>query len=674
MSPTRSTGPLGPLKQTFFPRNYSIRFMHVLEQMPHATFLVAPRTGAFYTINTRAAALTGWTRDELASQLLAEVIVDKDALTLIHHLEPGAARTLLNVPIRTRVNSPLLVDLRVSTLKDGGDVLALLQATPSDERQQQNAEKARQAHLMAGLHQILELFEAPTGEALNAAAEKIAQVFSADAVGIYHLSPNSQNFQLEAGWRLPPTLPPQLKWQETLNLQYPFTWSHHQRDNNALTISARAANWAHLVYTPLGGAPVITGAVFIAYQANKTPPTQAAAYLEVIARQLLALIRQMARYNHFVEAKQLTFRYTNQMAALKALVTEGFFLINRHGLVEDANMAGAQMLGYRPEDIIGLPYQDVLVGDDALGNHLVQALTAAFAAATEHEGLLHRRNGEAFPVKVRAHALPPTDGGCAIVLHDLSIARAERTYREHLDHMAYVGASAQAFAHEVRGPLNNIAVGVQYLAARLPETDPLQAAVEKILAETNRLSDLMNNMLAWAKPIDPKPEPLDLSALLQRLMTRWAAKLQQRHIEPNLKLLPSGPLVMADSHLLERVFINLIENAIQAMPAGGQLTLQINHRERGPQGQMAEVRVMDTGTGIPDEHRRRIFDPYFTTKADGTGLGLAICKRILTVHHGAIDVESFPGVGTIFIVTLPILADALTEHPPMPVRQEEMVA
>jgi PAS domain S-box-containing protein len=412
------------------------------------------------------------------------------------------------------------------------------------------------------------------------------------------------------------------------------------------------------------------GAVFVAYQTNKILPAHAASFLEIFARQLMALIRQTARHQKMVEAQMLTFHFTNQMAALKALITEGFILINHVGLVEDANTAGARMLGYRPEDIIGLPYQDVLVGDDALNYHLLQAL-AKHSFTEEQEGLLHRRNGETFPVKVRTHSMPETEGGCAVVLHDLSTARAEQTHREHVDHMAYVGSSAQAFAHEVRGPLNNIAIGVQYLGARLPEDDPLQSAVEKILAETSRLSDLMNNMLAWAKPIDPKPEPLDVSALLQRLMTRWATKLQQRHIQPILKLLASGPLVLADSQLLERVFINLIENAIQAMPPGGQLTVQVQVLERGPQGQTAEIRVMDTGPGIPEEHRRRIFDPYFTTKADGSGLGLAICKRILTVHRGAIDVESYLGVGTIFIITLPTL-NAAAELP-VPTRQEEMV-
>lgn len=671
MSPARSTGPLGPLKQTFFPRNYSTRFMHVLEQMPSAAFLVAPRTGAFYTINSRAAALTGWTRDELASQLLAEVILDKDALEMIHRLEPGATRTLLSVPIRTRLSNPLTVDLRVSTLKDSGDVLALLQATLSDERQQQIVERARQAHLAASLHQILELFEAPNAGTLNVAAEKIAHLFGADTVGIYRTLPNSLNCQLEAGWQLPPTLPPQLKLSETTSLQHAFSWSQHQRDSNELMLSARAANWTSLLYAPLGGAPVTMGAVFVAYQAAKTPPAHAASFLEIITRQLMALIRQTARYQQYVEAKKLTFHFTSQMAALKALITEGFIFINHVGLVEDANMAGAQMLGYRPEDIIGLPYQDVLVGDDSLSDHLLQAL-AKHSATAEAEGALHRRNGEAFPVKVRTHSMPETEGGCAVVLHDLSTARAEQTHREHVDHMAYVGSSAQAFAHEVRGPLNNIAIGVQYLAARLPENDPLQSAVEKILAETGRLSDLMNNMLAWAKPIDPKPEPLDVSALLQRLMTRWNTKLQQRHIQPILKLLASGPLVLADSQLLERVFINLIENAIQAMPPGGQLTVQVQVLERGPQGQLAEIRIMDTGPGIPEENRRRIFDPYFTTKADGSGLGLAICKRILTVHRGAIDVESYLGVGTIFKITLPTL-NAAAELP-LPTRQEEMVA
>jgi signal transduction histidine kinase len=94
------------------------------------------------------------------------------------------------------------------------------------------------------------------------------------------------------------------------------------------------------------------------------------------------------------------------------------------------------------------------------------------------------------------------------------------------------------------------------------------------------------------------------------------------------------------------------------MPAGGHLSVTIGPGSRGPAGSVLETCIADSGPGISDEHRRRVFDPYFTTKPDGTGLGLAICKRLVTVQHGAIGVESYPGSGTVFKVTLPAYVGA----------------
>jgi signal transduction histidine kinase len=112
---------------------------------------------------------------------------------------------------------------------------------------------------------------------------------------------------------------------------------------------------------------------------------------------------------------------------------------------------------------------------------------------------------------------------------------------------------------------------------------------------------------------------------------------------------------MADALHLERVFVNLIDNALQAMPAGGDLSIRVEAPEAAAPSTEREilVRVSDTGPGIPEDIRRRVFDPYFTTRPNGTGLGLAICRRLVTVNRGAISVESFSGTCTIFTVTLP---------------------
>jgi signal transduction histidine kinase len=129
----------------------------------------------------------------------------------------------------------------------------------------------------------------------------------------------------------------------------------------------------------------------------------------------------------------------------------------------------------------------------------------------------------------------------------------------------------------------------------------------------------------------------------------------------NYTVEPDSPRAVVDARLIEQVFVNLVDNALQAMPAGGHLSVSIGPGSRGSSDNVVEARVADSGPGISDEHRRRIFDPYFTTKPDGTGLGLAICKRLVTIQHGAIGVESYPGSGTIFKVTLPAYIEPAEE-------------
>jgi signal transduction histidine kinase len=162
----------------------------------------------------------------------------------------------------------------------------------------------------------------------------------------------------------------------------------------------------------------------------------------------------------------------------------------------------------------------------------------------------------------------------------------------------------------------------------------------------------MTGMLAWTKPVNARMEPIALDTVVERLLGRFGPKLDRRNVRLIHSVTGDIPPVLADTGLIERVLLNLFENAVQAMPAGGQLMVDLGSALR-PTGRVVEIRIGDTGPGISEEHKRRLFDPYFTTKADGNGLGLAICKRLITVHRGAIGVESFPGTGTIFTITLP---------------------
>jgi PAS domain S-box-containing protein len=649
MTPSRLTNSsLSPVRRLFGgTRPLVNRFQHLLEQLPGAAFVMIPRTGQFIAVNTRATGLTGRTRDELVNRALAEVIADPDTLAQFHQIEPGNQRQLFDVALRTHSGQIAKVDMRLSAFAEGGEVFAMAVAVSAEERLGQEAERHRNIHVLNHLDVLLDLFEAPTHETLKTAVERIAEIFLADAVGLYRHSAEGQDVRLEFTHGSAGYFPPHMDARES-----GFTWASAQRTEMPFSGTFRASGWAHVLCQPIGRLPCM-GALMIAYNPGNTPAANANAYLEVVARQMMALMRQILRHNHLIAANRLAFHLTNQLSAINAQIDESVITLNAAGEVDDLNTAAAQMLGYRAEETIGKSLEAMMAFDDALLPTLHAALTASDTEHFEKEGKMLRRNGEAFPVLVRIRPLPESSGGCVIVVRDMSSQHAERIRREHLDHLAYVGESSHAFAHEVRAPLNNISVGVQFLAARIETDDPLQQHLVKIQAETSRLSDLMNSMLQWAKPIDPKLQTVDLNGVLNRLLQRWSAKMQQRNITRNFTADPDGPPVQADPILIERVFVNLIENALQAMPAGGHLNVTLQTTERGSSGQTLEVCIADTGPGMPEDTRKRIFEPYFTTKADGTGLGLPICKRIVTVHHGAIDCKSFPGTGTIFTVTLP---------------------
>jgi two-component system, NtrC family, nitrogen regulation sensor histidine kinase GlnL len=656
------TSPLSRVFNRLPGRENDPRFQHALEQLPGAAFLITRREGAVLAVNSRATALTEWTRDELMARSFVELAAPGTAGTTldpVYTIEPGRVKALTAVPLRTRSGRVASVDLRLSALPEGGETLVLILATPVEERLAQEREATQQSRALGAIDHLFQLFTAPSESSLEPALRLARGMLGADAAALYRLTEMAE-MHLQYADGPAAGFPHALGPSEAQLLKMPFTWSSSQRTETFLTQSVRAAGWTHFMAHPVGSPPVIQGALVIAYRPGNPPGTQAPTLLGFGAQLIQQLMAQIARESRLASAQNLAIRLSNQLAAIHAQIEEGVVVLNRQGTIDEINSPATRMLGYRSEDVTGLLFTDVLVSDDALAEAIHTRLKGG--PVTVLEGSLHRRSGEAFPVMARLQPLPPPECGCVVTLRDLSEARANEVRREHLDQLAYAGQATQSFAHEVRGPLNNIAVGVQYLAARFPADDAFQQTLGKIQAECNRLSMLMYDMLAWAKPIEPQLEPTDLAALLKRLLNRWSTKILQRNVRVNLTAIPC-PSVSADPRLIEQVFVNLIDNALQAMPAGGHLAVNLQPLHRDPQGQVVEVKIGDSGTGISEEVRRRIFDPYFTTKPDGTGLGLAICKRLVTIHRGAISCDSFPNAGTIFTVTLPALASAEPDSP-----------
>ena len=663
---TRTSPPL--LRALFAGRDTEdTRLQAVIEQMPAAALLVAQKSGALLSLNSKATALTGWARPELLRLALAELVPAPsaaDALEQIHQIEPGQPRLVLDVPLATRAGRPVQVDLRLAAFAEPGqgDILVLIQAAPAEERVNQARQAAQSTQALDSFEQLIRLLADPDDSALALALELVRNLLAADAAGLYNAAPDQPMWQLFAVTDAPKAFPEQLGPSEAQYLARPARWVASQRPEGYLQQAARSSGWGQLLSHPVG-LPGIVGAVVVVYKPGVPAPPEAPRLLAIAALYLHQLTTLIQRHASYERARALAVRLSGQLAAINAQVEEAVVLLGRDGTVDELNGSAARLLGYRSEDVTGLPFEDVLIGDAPLTIQVQKCLEGSATTGLRDCRLL-KRSGDAFPALVQLRALE--EGGCVITVRDLSLAQNQEQQREHLDQLAFLGQAMHSFAHQLRHPLNNISMGVQYLGMRFPQSDEEVArSLATIQSECTRLSEMMNDMLVWAKPVHPVLVPTQLAGIMRRLLGRFRAKIERRNVRLSFTVDETLPQVMADARLLEQVFDNLVDNALQAMPAGGLLMVTVT-AEKHPGGRVVAVKVGDSGPGISEENQRKVFDPYFTTKADGTGLGLAISKRLITVHHGAIAVESYAGMGTIFTVTLPALSDPPAEEAAQP--------
>jgi signal transduction histidine kinase len=216
------------------------------------------------------------------------------------------------------------------------------------------------------------------------------------------------------------------------------------------------------------------------------------------------------------------------------------------------------------------------------------------------------------------------------------------------DRLSALGELSAGMAHEIRNPLGSIKGAAEILKDDYRPNDPKFEFVEILLKETDRLNAIVQEFLNFARPKPPELRRTDINDVIESVLTLTAQPLRKAGVTVEKQLDRSIGARDLDAGLLQQALLNLVLNAIQAMPAGGTLT--VTSALRGP---CLEVSVADTGEGIAPDVRKRLFTPFFTTKQDGTGLGLAITYRIIENHQGTINVESEPGKGARFTVRIP---------------------
>jgi two-component system sensor histidine kinase AtoS len=356
-------------------------------------------------------------------------------------------------------------------------------------------------------------------------------------------------------------------------------------------------------------------------------------------------------------------------------VTSGIVTIDLEGRVVTLNPAAELLTGFFAGEAAGRYCTEVFGQTPELGEILMETLTSR-ASITNVPLTLRRRTGAGLSIEVSTAPLKGGDGkdlGAVAVVRDLTVLRQLERQLRRSDRLAALGTLAAGLAHEIKNPLHSVRTFSRHIADRFDDENFRERFQRVVPRELDRINRIVERLLELARPSRLSFGLVRLPALLDRVLELYADQIEAASLTLRRHYARDLPPVQADEDALYRALVNVVANALEAMSAGGRLTVRVawsdaaEHRSlRAARfNRRVQIEVEDTGNGISSSDAERVFNPFFTTKDSGTGLGLALAHKIVEDHGGSIDFRSAPDIGTTFRIVLPLVAE-----PPSGVRGE----
>ena len=349
-------------------------------------------------------------------------------------------------------------------------------------------------------------------------------------------------------------------------------------------------------------------------------------------------------------------RFEQTRAYLAAIVASSDDAIvgeSLDGTIVSWNPVAERISGYSAHEVVGRPLIDLLPPESYELERTILVRVGRGESVAPHEDVRIRKDGTSIHASVTVFPIKDSTGqviGVSRFVRDITARkRAEEQLRE-TERLAELGTLASGLAHEIGTPMNVIQGRAEYMMERSSD-EPTKKGLQTIVTQVERITKLMTQLMAFARHSPPKRQALNLRHTIHETLEFFRERFTQHRTVVELACDEDCPPVLADPNQMSQVLINLIVNAIHAMPDGGTLRLGLTATNG-----RAELTVADTGKGIAKEHMTRIFEAFFTTKetGQGTGLGLSVVKGVIDEHGGSIAVESEPGRGTTFTIYLPL--------------------
>ncbi|MBI5044032.1 MAG: PAS domain S-box protein [Nitrospirae bacterium] len=344
-------------------------------------------------------------------------------------------------------------------------------------------------------------------------------------------------------------------------------------------------------------------------------------------------------------------------------VVDGVIAVDKEGRIREINQATLDLLGYKKkEDLLMLPFEEICK------NFSLKGLRDKIPLA--EQGLMYlNKDGKEIPVSVNISSRVSYPDDTIFMARDISKikeligeltcsqAELKTSYTElkvskdelvRSEKLAYTGRIAASIAHEIRNPLTNVSMSIQQLKRGNRIKQEGFKHVEIVERNIERINYLITELLNCARPTKLNFQPYDIHTVIKDVLESNKAKISLQRIKVTEDFTSNPSTLRIDKEQIERAFLNLIINAIETMPRGGNLTITTELN-----GNFFLAKIHDTGRGIHEKDIIKIFDPFFSTKSGGVGLGLTICYGIIVSHGGTIEVESKSRKGSTFIVSLP---------------------
>jgi len=375
-----------------------------------------------------------------------------------------------------------------------------------------------------------------------------------------------------------------------------------------------------------------------------------AAILVALGTGALFFIFVIQNYYLVDRTLEQTRDYTRQVVANMA---NGLLSIDPEGRIRSYNRLALELLGLREAGVDGKDLASVIDFQETGIHSTLSSCQPVF----EREYLHRQKSGALMPMTLSVTPIldeKQTCTGAVILLRDLrEIKKLEEKVR-HSEKLAAIGELAAGVAHEIRNPLSSIKGFARFLAHSLSDRIQEKEYAEIMVKEVDRINRVVNDLLTFARPMEPEPTPTDVLELAEHTMRLVETDARSRDIKIRSKINPDLKRFLLDANQITQALLNLMLNALQEVDNGGAIDVGADVNESGTR---LNIWVEDNGPGIPRDKKKKIFDPFFTTREKGTGLGLSIVHKIVENHRGEIRVESpLPGKtgGSRFIITLPV--------------------